>query len=501
MPFRVNGPLVRPTTTISTNEPVRPAEPRVVADPRLVTDARLVDANAIRSNSTIRVPKTGFDGVKRTGTDDDSLGGGVALKQKGIYDAVNEGLVGADTDPDRLALRDAIWDRLETPSYLRTPGTVKPVDVKKLGAALAEATSSRQAASLSKLAQANPAAGAHLGELLTNTRAVAKDVRASLINTLATDAGGVAGAVLANLTGTAAFSALSAEGKAQLATVLARLDEKGLSVMGALLENVPEALAEQDALGNSLLSSLSQLATQPLNAALTGHTTTEELLSNVLLDVMNPNRIEQGTATTCTVASMQFELVADEPAEYARLMAGLAGPKGVATMKGGGDLRIGPGDADERARDGRSVSQTLFQSATMEYANGRFSNYDPVLGVSVNERTGEQRLGLKPDNQQALLEKLFGVKYSIDRLFSEGEAAKALAKLVGWDSRGFRNRPIVVDLDQGKFNHAVTLESVSKEKVVFRDPYGVLRSMPASTFPKVAVAIHLPTDVKLNGVS
>lgn len=504
MPYRIRGNVNLPlVVTTPTSQPVEPTP----IDPRInVATVNTVTTNEVTMRPLAPKPVSTFEAVRGTvrrgGTDDDSLGGGAVLKQKGIYDSVNDGVVGPDHDADRLALRDAIWDRLETPSYLRegAGGAPKPVDSKQLRAALGGATSARQAAALSKQAKASPQLAARLDDLLGHTAGIDAKTRNSLLQTLAAAPGDTAGAVVAGIAGSSAFSALTAPQQGELARVLARLDEKGLKVMGALVESVPEALTETDSTGGTLLSNLAALASQPLNASLTGHTTTEALLSSVLADVMNPNRIEQGTATTCTVASMQFELVADEPAEYARLMAGLAGPKGSVAMQGGGVLRIGPGDADERARQGRSVSQTLFQSAAMEYANGRFSNYDPVLGLSVNTKTGEQRPGLRPDNQQALLEKLFGVNYSINRLFTEKEAAGALKKLEGWDARGARNRPIVVDIDQGKFNHAVTLESVTKEKVLFRDPYGVLRSMAADAFPKVAVAIHMPMDVKRNGV-
>ncbi len=493
MPWPINGgfrPVLTTTVTTTTTTPTAPVKPQPAT-----IDPRLADAIYAQPKSTFEIRGRG---IKRTGTDDDSLGGGAMLKQKGIYG--NDGVVGPDTDPDRLALRAAIWERLEAPSYVRNPPAPANVDLKKLATSLGEATTTKQASKLAKLVQSDAAAAANTHEFLSNMKGVSKETRGSLLNTLAQDAGGAAGAVVANVTNSKAFGALGAKEKAELATVLSRLDAKGLAVMGSVFENVPEALSDKDAKGGTLLANLAQLASEPLNASLTGHTTTEELLSSVLHEVMNPNRVDQGSATTCTTASMQFELVADEPAEYARLMAGLCGPKGSVEMRGGGALRLGPGDADERARDGRSVSQAIFQSAAMEYANGRFSNYDPILGVSVNEKTGDTRKGLKPDNQQALLEKLFGVNYSIDRLFTEAEASKAFAKLEGWDARGFRNRPIVVDLDQGKFNHAVTLESVSKEKIVFRDPYGVLRSMAPDAFQKVALSIHMPMDVKRNGV-
>jgi hypothetical protein len=490
MPFRIRGSFSLPQALTT---PVTQPVTTTLIDPRLSDLTTIVPSldNRFEIRSTIN----------RTGTDDDSLGVGTALQQKGVYQPGNERIVGPETDPDRLALRDAIWERLETPSYLRQSGGVsKPVDAEKLAASLAAVTTARQASSLAKQAHEKPEVGSRLQSVFDNTRTTRPTTLASLLQTFAFDAAGVAGAVVTGITASQTFSSLSAEQQEQLATVLARLDRQGLTFMGALLENVPEALTETDSAEGTLLSNLATLASQPLNASLAGHTTTEALLSSVLCEVVNPNRIEQGTATTCTVASMQFELVADEPAEYVRLLAGLSGLKGSVTMRGGGLLRIGPGDADEAARDGRSVSQTLFQSAAMEYANGRFSNYDPVLGVSVNTKTGEHRLGLKPENQQALLEKLFGVKYSIDRLYTEKEAVNALAKLQGWDARGDRNRPIVVDIDQGKFNHAVTLESVEREKVIFRDPYGVLRSMPLNAFAKVAVALHVPMDVTLNGV-
>ena len=134
MPYRITGGPIRFPAAVNTTPTTTPAP---VEQPKAAVTG--IDPNVLR-NVAIRAnvvkPGSSFDGVKRTGTDDDSLGGGAALKQKGIYDIANEGVVGAETDPDRLALRDAIWNRLETPSYLREPSTAKPVDAKKLAASL-----------------------------------------------------------------------------------------------------------------------------------------------------------------------------------------------------------------------------------------------------------------------------------------------------------------------------------------------------------------------------
>ena len=80
---------------------------------------------------------------------------------------------------------------------------------------------------------------------------------------------------------------------------------------------------------------------------------------------------------------------------------------------------------------------------------------------------------------------------------SEAEGAKALENLRGYDTRGAQNRPIILQLDQGDFNHAVTFERIQDARVFFRDPYGVLRSMPEQQFPRFVMAINAPRDLNI----
>jgi len=321
-----------------------------------------------------------------------------------------------------------------------------------------------------------------------------KELLQSLVQTLASDPAGATGAVVAHVVDSREFAGLSETGKQQLATVMSRLDDRGMRLLGAAMQRFPEILSDTDEQGGTVLSHLNELATQPLNARLYGSTTSEEVLSDALADIVNPNRIDQGDAPTCTVTSMQFELVADEPAEYLRLLAGLAGPSGKVQMRGGGTLRSDAEDAKPEARDGRSVSQALFQSAAMEYANGRAMEFDPIAGKSTNAKTGATERGLKPLQQTTILRQLFGVRYHTETLYNEADGKKALESLRGFDARGAQNRPVLIDIDQGTINHAVTLERVRDGRVFFRDPYGVVRSMPEALFPKYVVAVHRPAD-------
>lgn len=371
------------------------------------------------------------DGVGRKkagGVVDDGVG---RTAKKGVIDdgvgqAELDSMVGRNDTPDSLALRNALFQRLETPTFLKGAATI-PAQVATFAKSLG----------LSKTQQ---------GQVDTVLRGASKDVA---------------------------------------------------SLVGALLEKHRDVLENADSKGQTMLANLARMAQQPLNPNAASDTNKDELLTSVLRDIVNPNRIDQGDAPTCTVTSMQFELVADQPAEYARLMADLTGPDGRAKMMGGSDLELQPGDAGAGARDKRSVSDALFQTAAMEFGNGRDAQFDPYAGKSVNATTGAEQRGLKPAQQTQVLRQLFGVNYESKNFMNEAEGAKALEKLRTYDARKNQNRPIILQIDQGDFNHAVSLERVNEGRVFFRDPYGVLRSMSEAQFPKFIMAINAPRDLNI----
>ncbi len=295
--------------------------------------------------------------------------------------------------------------------------------------------------------------------------------------------------VVENVVGSSLWKGLSAPEKGNLAKVMSSASEKGLVAFGALLEGTPESVKSTDRNGKSLLANLSELASQPLNAALYSGTTKQKVLDEVLLQTANPDRIEQGNAPTCTVTSMEFELVRDDTAEYVRLMAGLTGPSGTVEMKGGGELKLDP---DSLAQlDKRQSTQAIFQSAAMEFGNGA-DNFDAAKGVSHDDKgVKDDYPGLLPYQQTVMLRQLFGVKYETKSLPTEGSRQKALDELRSYATVG-ANRPVLLEIDQGNFNHAVTYEMQKNDRVYFRDPYGQVRSMPEEAFIKHVVAVHKP---------
>ncbi|MGV3621788.1 MAG: hypothetical protein ACO1OB_13270 [Archangium sp.] len=425
-----------PVTTRPVTTPTVPTRPNTtpttpVANPGYSNNSTFTP---VRTINTTRgsVPDDSIGRNKKTGISvpDDSIGrsqgkkGSVEDDSIGQFVAARDALVGRNDTADSIALRDAIFERLETPSFLN------------------------------------------------GSEAVASQV-----------------------TNFAKSQRLSSTEQSQLATVLKGANAEVATLVGAVLEKVPKALSNVDSKGNTLLSNLARLASEPLNAKASGDTSRSEVLASVLRDIANPNRIDQGDAPTCTVTSMQFELVADEPSEYARLMADLTGPAGKAKMRNGGELTLEAGETG--ALDQRSVSQTIFQNAAMEYGNGQDSKFDPFAQKSVNQKTGAEQRGLKPAQQTQVLRQLFGVNYESKQFLTEADGAKALEKLRDYSARGAQNRPIVLQIDQGDFNHAVTLDSVKDGRVLFRDPYGVLRSMPEDNFAKYVVAMNAPRDLNV----
>jgi hypothetical protein len=457
-------------------------------------------ARTRRGGTTDDSVGTGDDSGARTrrgGVTDDSVGGndpaGARGKRGGVTDDSVGVTVGPDTNPADVAAREALYKQIETPSYLTKADAApaKPPDVTALGRALPGVLSSSRASALVAASQNDSIAGARLQNLLSDTSALPASARSTLFDTIATEGPrSNAARVIDQVTQSAAWTKLSASQKADLTSVMTTASPDGLQYLGSLVEQAPQLLTAKDSQGGTLVQNLAQIATQPLNAGLYKDTSTSEVLDDVLRDVVNPNRIDQGTSDTCTVTSMQWELVNDSPAEYARLMAGLSGPQGKATMMGGGTLKTGAGFASLDSAYDRTVSSQLFQSAAMDDGDGN-DLYDPVKDKST-KADGTTYQGLNPQQQTHILGQLFGIKYSVNNLYSPAEGQKILDSLQGFDASKQVNRPVLLEIDQGKLNHTVTLEKVTQDKVYFRDPYGLMRSMPASAFPTAVVGIHQP---------
>ena len=167
--------------------------------------------------------------------------------------------------------------------------------------------------------------------------------------------------------------------------VRARLDAAGR----ARLERVRAAgsLAETDAKGASLVANLAALgAVKPPAGA---PYLADELVGQVLAHLAEPAVINQSSRNTCGATTVQYVLATEQPAEYARLVVGLAG-EGRVALRGGGAMRLPTGSTD-RDDTNRDDVERLVQSAFQHYGGdfrGSYANETDTITHANGESGG-----------------------------------------------------------------------------------------------------------------
>jgi hypothetical protein len=238
-----------------------------------------------------------------------------------------------------------------------------------------------------------------------------------------------------------------------------------------------------------MLQHLHGLATGPLAPGLQRAT----LLRSTIAEVENPANIEQRQQGTCAATSVALRVVERSPAEYARIVAGLATPAGTVTLKDGSSLsRNGGSIADTRS--GRSESERLLQDAFMGFANGSL-HYDVAADTSRGEGGGG---GLNLAEVSRLQRSVFGEPYrtvttvgrevtrdaglgdrlwrnfrnNLDRLTFRHDPDSPMAVLRQELGAG---RDAVIGMRWGEASHsahAVVVERIENGRVFFQNPHG-----------------------------
>lgn len=128
-------------------------------------------------------------------------------------------------------------------------------------------------------------------------------------------------------------------------------------------------LFDYDSRGTTLLAHLHGYLASPNPQKMIEHGITKaDVLLNVLAEALNPAVINQGDRKTCGVASIQYMLCRENPAEYARLVFGLV-TTGRVALRNGDTCEINASGI-RRDNSARTDSERIFQSSLMEYANG-----------------------------------------------------------------------------------------------------------------------------------
>ncbi len=269
---------------------------------------------------------------------------------------------------------------------------------------------------------------------------------------------------------TPGFRALSPEQRAQAIELFEAADYRG---QGHLLDlskrtvNGKPALLDKDADGVALVERLHSLATKPLNEQLAKNGyDREDVLRSMLQECASPGQINQDGHNTCTATTWQYMLCDQNPAEYARLMEGLLTGDGNVGMQGGETLVLEKDSLAKDSSNGRSVTERVFQSAMMEFANGDKKSYSTTDDLSRGKVFGlfeKTNGGLYADEQVRGLEALFGRDFT--------HKTKDLIPLL--TERSPTDTYVRMDWGEDKKGgHAVVVTRVEDGRVYFRNPWG-----------------------------
>lgn len=239
-----------------------------------------------------------------------------------------------------------------------------------------------------------------------------------------------------------------------------------------------------------LLDALETLAAQPLAEGLER----DRLLTELMREVAEPAAINQRLHATCGAAAAQMLLARQDPGEYARLVAGLAGPDGRAKTRGGAVLQREPGTEEPGkvrkgeggpwAKDGRSEPSRLFQSAGMELANG-FADYDPTADRHTDLRGYGLSQGLPQEGVSMLVSALLGRPVQTIRATGDKAAAMAQVDAVAATGQGV---PVGLAWNQedeaGRVHayHELVVIAMDAERVYYMNPWGRQESMARADF-------------------
>ncbi|GMU59894.1 MAG: hypothetical protein AMXMBFR34_16570 [Myxococcaceae bacterium] len=282
-----------------------------------------------------------------------------------------------------------------------------------------------------------------------------------------------------------ALSKLSAKDKARYLAVkeslLAPSDERpqgdpvaALALQTMLLEG---RLPGDKALGgkDTLLGSLANVTKQELAEGVDR----QLLLGDLVQEVAIPESVAQRGRGTCVPTSIEIHLLQNNPAEYVRLVSGLATPEGEVTTVGGDVLKREDGVLEDKTS--RSVPQLLLAPALMELGDG-LADYDNAAdqhhGGNLDGKTG-----LTAAQADVVLESLYGHDFAFQSTGSAEEKKAGTDFVLEQVAAG--HSPLVA-LKWGTGSHKLlvtgteTRDGVEYVKVI--NPWGRVELIPRDDF-------------------
>jgi hypothetical protein len=241
-------------------------------------------------------------------------------------------------------------------------------------------------------------------------------------------------------------------------------------------------LLSQDTQKQTMLSNLATIATKPTTNGLSG----AQVVADTIKDVSDPTTIATAKYGTCTAGDVQAALAQINPAEYSRVVAGLATGKGSVLLQDGKTLAS---SANFVAQSDRTTTANLVQPALMD-VEGRFegNTYNTLLD---NYTPNEMKMSDK--DMASLASVVLGIPYHTVSQTIDQQSAAVINQMMSKLSAATPNRPIFtgIVLADGAA-HEVQVVSSDAKSVVIRNPWGEVDTIPSENFKNALYAINAP---------
>jgi len=218
-----------------------------------------------------------------------------------------------------------------------------------------------------------------------------------------------------------------------------------------------------DAGYNCTVDFLYAIVTDPVDLSIANvGITADQIASTAMMECNQPGQVDQGSRGTCTVTSMQYVLIRQNPAEYLRIIQGLVQPgDGLVRLAGDASL-VRVVDSVPPDLTGRTHTERLFQSALMALARDGYSNMEDPAGGGP---------GLSASEERNALQALFGGNFEIyvGPILPKGQAGESIVRAL--EKRGRLNRTFAA-LDWEDGGHFVFVVNLQNGRVFIRNPWG-----------------------------
>lgn len=239
-----------------------------------------------------------------------------------------------------------------------------------------------------------------------------------------------------------------------------------------------------------LMGNLSKMVDSPMQSDIAKDRGT--LLGDMIQELDDPTCLAQKGKATCGATTTQILLAKENPAEYVRLMAGLASPNGSVELSNGSSIKREPGTETDDGSN-RTIGTRLMAPAFMEYASKALGYDNAKDGNGV----GDVRIaGLTNGMEDTLLEAVLKRDYKTVVVGPMNKASSVTSEIA---KKASENNPVPISMtyegnELFSSGHFLQVTSIKDGQVTMINPWGRVEQMSVDQFQDHLMSAFFPNS-------